>query len=143
VIANKLYVVGNRYLDVYDPATNVWKTKAAIPTAGNLLYGANLNEKFFVISASYVSAPPYLATKAYWYNPTTNTWSSRAAPPNSKAGPIVKVIINGTSRLFMSTGSGLSYLYTPSRLSSGTPPDRDYESLSGGPRAPAEPADFS
>ena len=118
VIANKLYVVGNSssrttYLDVYDPAINTWQTKASIPKGGDELYGANLNEKFFVISASFVSGSPSLSTKAYWYTPSTNTWSIRAAPPNGKAGPIVKVIINGTSRLFLASSSGPSYLYTP------------------------------
>ena len=118
VIANKLYVVGNgssgaTFLDVYDPATNIWQTKASLPTGADEFYGANLNEKFFVISASFVSGSPTLSTKAYWYTPSTNTWTSRTPPPNHKAGPIVKVIINGASRLFMSSGSGSSYLYTP------------------------------
>jgi hypothetical protein len=112
VIDNKFYVVGNShrqaYLDVYDPATNTWKTKASIPTPGDELFGANLNAKFFVISHSFSGG-----TKAYWYNPTTNTWSARVAPPNGAAGPIVKIIVNGQSKLFLPRPTGSSYLYTP------------------------------
>lgn len=54
VINGKFYVAGGSgaaWLDVYDPATNSWKTLAApVPTVGSKAAGAALNNKLFVIS---------------------------------------------------------------------------------------------
>jgi N-acetylneuraminic acid mutarotase len=115
VIDGKFYVVGNsagdRSLDVYDPSTNQWQTRAPIPTAGERLFGAVLQNKLFVLSWSHPSGGNVII-KAYLYNPATNTWTSRAAPPGV-AGPIVKVVVDGQQRLFMPGGFGPSYLYTP------------------------------
>ena len=116
VINGKFYVVGGpgqgRYLDVYDPATNTWVTRAPIPTAGDQLSGAAILSKLFVISWSHPFGGD-VVSKAYLYDPATNTWRSRAAPPNGLGGPIVKVMLNGTPRLFIVGGNGPSYLYTP------------------------------
>jgi N-acetylneuraminic acid mutarotase len=114
VINNKLYVVGNshgdRSLDVYDPASNTWQSRASIPTGGEQLFGVALGSKFFVLT--YTHGNPAV-TKAYTYSPSTNTWTSRAAPPNHTAGPLVKVTLNGQSKLFLPSPTGSSYLYTP------------------------------
>jgi N-acetylneuraminic acid mutarotase len=113
VINNKLYVVGgsngNRSLDVYDPVANSWQIRASIPTAGDQFWGAALLNQFYVV----VLMPPNQGSKLYAYNPATNQWTSRKAPTNGVAGPPVKVMLNGTPRLFMPTGYGSSYLYTP------------------------------
>ena len=114
VINNKFYVVGSsngdRSLDVYDPATNAWQTRASIPTGGEELFGAAIGSKFFVLTSTHGNPA---VTKAYSYNPATNTWTSRAAPPNHIAGPLVKVTLNGQSKLFLPSAIGSSYLYTP------------------------------
>ena len=95
VINGKFYVAGglNSFqpvadLDVYDPATNTWKTLAPLPTAG-VAIGAALGGKLFVISAG---------NHSYAYNPATNTWKTRASPTWGH-GAIVRVVLDGTSRL--------------------------------------------
>jgi hypothetical protein len=97
------------YLDVYDPATNTWVTRAPIPTPGERLFAAVFQHRLFVLSWSHPDGGAVIL-KAYSYDPATNTWRSRAAPP--VAGPIVQVILNGQGRLFL-PGRESSYLYTP------------------------------
>jgi N-acetylneuraminic acid mutarotase len=90
VIGGKFYVaggVGSADLDVYDPATDTWKTLAPIPTAGKAI-GTALQGKLYVISGS----------NAYAYNPGTNKWSSIAAPTWGHDG-VVRVVINGKPKL--------------------------------------------
>jgi N-acetylneuraminic acid mutarotase len=114
VIGDKFYVVGswNRdaFLDVYDPATHTWQTKASIPMPGERLFAAPLQSKLFVLSWSHPTGSPVIL-KAYLYDPATNTWQERAGPPGV-AGPIVNVKLNGQSHLFM-PGLQSSYLYAP------------------------------
>jgi len=70
VIDGKFYVAGGSngaggssgpYLDVYDPATNSWKTLPPMPAAGSGP-GAVIHGKLFVI----------VGTSTYSYNPVTN-----------------------------------------------------------------------
>ena len=113
VLNDKLYVVGGvsgttklADLDVYDPATNQWQTKTPIPTPGTQLFGAAMLGRFYVISWSAGNI------KFYSYDPATNRWTARATPP-AGVGPIVRVFVNGQSRIFMPLPTGHSYLYTP------------------------------
>ena len=94
VIGGKFYVVGGfngfqpvAHLDVYDPATDTWKTLAPIPTGGHAI-GTALEGKLYVIAGS----------NAYVYNPGTNKWSSIAAPTMGHDG-VVRVVINGKPKL--------------------------------------------
>lgn len=98
------------HLDVYDPVTNTWQTRAPIPTPGERLFAAPLQSKLFVLSWSHPTGSPVIL-KAYLYDPATNTWQERAAPPGV-AGPIVNLKVGGQPRLFM-PGIQSSYLYTP------------------------------
>jgi N-acetylneuraminic acid mutarotase len=115
VINNKFYVVGSssvyhmgsgRELDVYDPVTNTWTTKAPIPAGGVRFSAAVIQNRMFVIVAGNTGTP----NKAYSYDPVTNTWRSKAAPPVFEQ--IVRVQLNGQARLFL-PGSPSSYLYAP------------------------------
>jgi hypothetical protein len=101
VIQGKFYVVGGvnprtgtatADLDVYDPATNTWKTLAPIPTAGPAI-GAVIGGKFFVIVQ-----PSAGARRSYDYSPSTNVWRSRAAPKLEHDG-VVRVTRGGTEHL--------------------------------------------
>ncbi len=118
VIDGKLYVAGglanfgNRAvadLDVYDPATNTWKTLAPMPRGGAAI-GTVLDGKLFVITGS----------NAYFYNPQTNTWTTRAAPEFAHDA-VVRVRIDGDPFLLAVGGNhgpapgtpNATELYTP------------------------------
>jgi N-acetylneuraminic acid mutarotase len=75
VINGKFYVAGgaDANLDVYDPATDTWRTLAPLPTAGRAI-GAVLAGRLFVIAGSGSGR------RAYAYDPGTNTWTPRATP---------------------------------------------------------------
>ncbi|MGH7526842.1 MAG: Kelch repeat-containing protein [Gemmatimonadales bacterium] len=118
VINGKFYVVGglNNFdpvadLDVYEPATNRWRTLAPMPTAGRAV-ATTLRGKLFVVQTS----------KAYSYDPLTNKWTTRAGPPSAgTVDPVGRVSVDGTSRVLLvpTTQEGPdprpkpSYLYTP------------------------------
>jgi hypothetical protein len=114
VIDGKLYVAGGvagvelprtlvAALDVYDPATNTWRTLAPMPTGGAAA-GAGLHGKFYVVSGG----------QTYAYNPVTNQWKTRAAAPSGGGGfgSVTRVTLDGNTYLFMATGNQ-SWLYTP------------------------------
>jgi hypothetical protein len=113
VINGKFYVAGGaeneRALDVYDPATDTWKTLAPLPVGGRAI-GTVLRGKLFVI----------VANLAYAYNPATNTWSAKAAPKYPHPA-VVNVTVNGLPALFAVGGihwapnaiPNPSELYTP------------------------------
>jgi hypothetical protein len=103
VIGGKFYVaggLGSTDLDVYDPATDSWKTRAPIPTPGAAI-GTALEGKLYVL----------VGTKAYVYNPGTNKWSAIAAPARSHEG-VVRVVINGKPKL-LAVGGTHAPDYTP------------------------------
>lgn len=110
VLDGKLYVVAGvkgiganevvTALDVYNPRTNSWRSLARIPTGGRAS-GAALGGRFFVVVGG---------SRAYAYNPATNKWTAKAAP--EFFGPVVKVVVDGKSRLF-TVGEGRAALYTP------------------------------
>jgi N-acetylneuraminic acid mutarotase len=107
VLDGKLYVAGGLNeglqgvadLDVYDPASNTWRTLAPLPVAG-VAQGAALQGQFYVV----------VQARTYAYSPKTNQWRARAAPPTS--GSVTSVRLDDRPRLFMATG-GESALYTP------------------------------
>jgi N-acetylneuraminic acid mutarotase len=84
-IAGKFYVAGGTdslgapvtALDVYDPATDTWKTLAPLPIGGQN-HGAVIQGKLFVIVTT--SSNGQITNHAYVYNPTTNKWNPKAAP---------------------------------------------------------------
>lgn len=106
MIAGKLYVVGGgghfqratAELDVYDPATNSWKTLAPIPTAGPAI-GTVIAGKLFVITGTIDGL-----LQSYEYSPSTNVWKRRAAPSRAHDG-VVRVTLDGSSHL-LAVGGG-------------------------------------
>jgi N-acetylneuraminic acid mutarotase len=94
VIGGKFYVVGGYHeyqpvaaLDVYDPATDTWMTRAPLPASGSVI-GTALQGKLYVLAGS----------NAYVYDPGTNKWSPIAAPSWGHEG-VVRVVINGKAKL--------------------------------------------
>jgi N-acetylneuraminic acid mutarotase len=80
VLDGKFYVAGGSddhggftaNLDVYDPATDTWRTLAPLPTAGPAI-GTVLGGRLFVIVSGS-------ARHAYVYDRVANTWKPRATP---------------------------------------------------------------
>jgi N-acetylneuraminic acid mutarotase len=99
VIDGKLYVVGgtSRALDVYDPVTNKWTTRAPIPAAGRAI-GAVIGRKFFVIVGSHM-----FDQKMYEYDSRTNVWRSRARPKWAHDG-MARVVLDGIEHLIAAGG---------------------------------------
>ena len=114
VIGGKLYVVGGLLpdftpvadLDVYDPATDTWTTRAPIPKAGRAI-GTALGGKLYVV----------VGTDAYSYDPGTNRWSAIADPTRPHDG-LVRVLVSGKLKLVAVGGgsedaSNNTEVYTP------------------------------
>ena len=96
VIGGKFYVaggLGSTDLDVYDPLTDTWRTRAPIPKAGRAI-GTALGGKLYVV----------VGLDAYVYNPGTNRWSAIADPTWEHHG-LVRVVINGKPKLLAVGGS--------------------------------------
>jgi hypothetical protein len=110
VLGGKLYVAAGyrgeggfipvNTADVYEPATNAWRTIAPLPVGGRAV-GAALQGRFFVVVGGH----------AYAYSPSTNSWQAKAAP---RQGPdaLVAVSVGGSPRL-IAVGQDATELYTP------------------------------
>jgi hypothetical protein len=109
VIGGKFYVVGGRLpdftpvadLDVYDPATDTWTTRAPIPKGGRAI-GTALGGKLYVV----------VETDAYVDDPGTNRWSAIADPTSQHDG-LVRVVIDGKAKLLAVGGAKNTEVYTP------------------------------
>jgi N-acetylneuraminic acid mutarotase len=108
-IDGKLYVAGGltfywddaprprtwAQLDVYDPATNVWTTKAPMPAARFAAAGGVVNGKLYVAGGSKTGISPLVSTLEV-YNPATNSWAARADMPTARwdaAGGVVNGVL--------------------------------------------------
>jgi N-acetylneuraminic acid mutarotase len=90
VINGKLYVAGGASaagslatLEVYDPATDTWATKAPMPTARHGAGGAVINGKLYVVGGDVT--PGRKLTTLEVYDPATDTWTTRAAMPTARS----------------------------------------------------------
>jgi N-acetylneuraminic acid mutarotase len=96
VINGKIYVPGGqnagdaptKSLFVYNPATDHWATKAAMPVASARGAAGAINGKLYVYTASYDGNSSFL----HRYDPGTNTWTKRATPPHRNQLPAAGVI---------------------------------------------------
>jgi N-acetylneuraminic acid mutarotase len=89
VINGKFYVVGGRgtgqstnQLDVYDPASNTWSSRAPMPTARDGAAAAVHNGKLYVIGGRDVNAG-WLRTVEV-YDPVSNAWTTKAPMPTER-----------------------------------------------------------
>jgi len=116
VLGDKLYVVGGvngttrvADLDVYDPSTNQWQTRAPIPTPGDQLFGTAMLGKFYVISwssnAPVTSGSP-VTIKFYSYDPATNTWTNQAPMPSDRIETTASLVtVSGKTRIDLVGGA--------------------------------------
>jgi N-acetylneuraminic acid mutarotase len=128
VIGGKFYVVGgndqlNR-LEVYDPATNSWTTKASMPlgqfaAAGRWVGGAvALGGKLYVFGGLQrdINRNVTAVRTANVYNPATNSWTTATPMPSSRAGIVAsRVLLNGQPRIEVVGGNqpGTNLQYIP------------------------------
>jgi N-acetylneuraminic acid mutarotase len=93
-INGKIYVPGGLNADanptkslfVYNPTTDTWVKKAAMPVASYGGAAVAINGKLFVVTPSGSS------TLLHRYDPATNTWTARAQGPQGHYYPVAGVI---------------------------------------------------
>jgi N-acetylneuraminic acid mutarotase len=75
---------------VYDPATNTWEERSAMPTPRNHAFAGVVNGKIYVIGGRHSS--PFITVASDLdvveeYDPATNTWGAAKAPmPTPRSG---------------------------------------------------------
>jgi len=77
-------------LDVYDPATNVWTTKARMPTARWGAAGGVIDGKLYVAGGRGTGPSPL--TTMEMYDPATNSWAVRAKMLTAREGAGAAVV---------------------------------------------------
>ena len=73
--------------------TNIWATKAPMPTARTLVTTAVVNDVVYAIGGASATGVALATVQAY--NPAANTWSTKASLPQPRAG-LAAGTINGT-----------------------------------------------
>ena len=100
VYNNLIYIVGGTTVfsafttptganEEYNPATNTWAAKAAMPTAAMLSRGATVGAKIYVMGGFDGTND---LTNNREYDPVANTWAAKAAIPNRRDGFGIGVI---------------------------------------------------
>src|SRR5204863_10219708 len=94
VVAGKVYAVGGRgpcppctafnILEVYDPSSNSWATKASMPVSCAGLAAVGLNGKLYVLGGAN-SANTALQTLQV-YDPVSNFWTILSPMPTGRQG---------------------------------------------------------
>ncbi len=105
VIAGKLYVVGGcinsdcrigitNTLEVYDPATDTWATKAPMPTGRAFSAIGAMAGKLYV-AGGVLPCPPCVGINPLEvYDPATDTWATKAPMPTAR-WQVGSAVING------------------------------------------------
>jgi N-acetylneuraminic acid mutarotase len=104
-INNVLYAVGGRELyvetkptdksnalEAYDPATDVWTSKAPMPTPRMTSAVAVVNNILYVIGGIGASGASLTTVEAY--DPATNTWTTKAPMPTARHFMAAAVVNN-------------------------------------------------
>jgi N-acetylneuraminic acid mutarotase len=111
VIGGKFYVAGGvgglpdggNQLDVYDPATNRWTTKAPLPRARWSGAGVALRAKLYVIGgfARKPDGTETVVRTTSVYDPATDTWTRVPPMPDAIGGDFdgSRVVLNGQPRI--------------------------------------------
>jgi N-acetylneuraminic acid mutarotase len=77
-------------VEQYDPATDVWSTKAPMPTARCLIGLASAsNGRIYAVGGTSGSGGPFASTyfaSLEEYNPASDTWTSKAPMPTARIG---------------------------------------------------------
>lgn len=102
VIDGKVYVVGGRQfspggkgrrrivnvaaLEVYDPKTNTWETKAPMPLAQGGLAAATVDGKLYVFGGEQFQPKKKVFENAWVYDPKSDRWSALPPMPHPRHG---------------------------------------------------------
>jgi len=95
-VNGQLYVVGgvsqsgvinnprNAVLQVYDPTTNTWATKASMPTARAGAEAVAINGQLYVVGGTTNNTSSGYTGALEVYDPATDTWTSKAPMPTPR-----------------------------------------------------------
>ena len=91
VIGGKFYVAGGEdydymaipNLNVYDPATNTWKSRASMPVPLEAPAGAAIDGKLYV-AGGQAPVSPYISRRLLVYDPLANQWTTEASMPTAR-----------------------------------------------------------
>jgi RHS repeat-associated protein len=90
VLGGKIYAIagtdfysGDDTMQMYDPATNTWTTKAALPICLHRHAAAEANGKIYVFGG-YSTSLNAISNRTYEYNPSSNTWTLKGNMPVSR-----------------------------------------------------------
>jgi hypothetical protein len=122
-VGGKFYVAGGgpspfKAVDVYDPATNKWKTAGLLPSAMQFAVGAKLEARFHVIGIQGGERAGNQVVNFFNYDAVTNGWKNLGGypGPNGEGGQFLlrplaalPVLLQGQAHL-LALGSG--HLYT-------------------------------
>ncbi len=107
VIDDKIYVAGGETartaMEVFDPATNTWTSRAPMSVGRNHCAGGVLDGKFHVVGGRGNGAAP---TAHEAYDPATNSWSTRAPMPTGRSG-MAAGVVGGELYVFGGEGDAL------------------------------------
>jgi N-acetylneuraminic acid mutarotase len=118
VIGGKFYVVGGGFTDrveVYDPATNGWSTRAPWPTPRLEVASTAVGGKLYAIGGVRPSDLASVTTTSV-YDPTTDTWKNLARAPRGGRGlAAARVVVSGQPRIELIGGArpGNNLQYVP------------------------------
>ncbi len=117
VIDDKIYVVGGRQmvkgadgrqrpvnvatLEVYDPATKRWETRAPMPLAQGGLAAAAYDGKLYAFGGEQFVPASKVFAEAWVYDPRTDRWSALPGMPTPRHGHGAAVVGN---RIFLMGG---------------------------------------
>jgi N-acetylneuraminic acid mutarotase len=121
VIGGRFYVVGgwgSQAVEVYDPATGQWTTRAAMGSRRDGVASAAVGGKMYVIAGfrrAESGYPTPVATTSV-YDPTSNTWTNLTPAPRSGPGLAAgRVVVNGEARVALVGGArpGNNFQFLP------------------------------
>jgi len=73
-------------VEVYDPATDTWTTKADIPTPRNWLATSAVNGKIYAIGGGLSNQNQDILSTVEAYNPITDNWTQKTDMPTARVG---------------------------------------------------------
>lgn len=101
-----------RKLFRYNPATNIWVTKASAPHYHKNGVGGVIGDKFYVVGGNKDFDPPTRALDVY--DPVTNSWKTLASLPvtlQGLSGTALRGLLYVTGSVPGQTGSGSRRMY--------------------------------